>query len=327
MDEYDAFMHQWNVSGCLDNATDNEEICSKILRRYLNNTLPLTFGQQSSTKFQILKGVSISLCSLSILLKFTLMSLHYKDPMKRFRNSSSFLILNFVIADISGASLRLLQNVYKPKDQMIIKITLWLLSAALLCSFGTAMFVAFDRYVAIAFPFQYRAMDRTKRTIVVNTTVWLFSLSLCSILFFIPSIFNSLAPSVVYPVNIFILFAVILVFYSSTHRRFRQQRKQLFNLNTTNQQLRQQKLKTEKNLANTMLLVSFSLILFTTPYMLMFFFIQTNCLSCIMNTHFLEFWLYWPFLFPILYVTNPIIYAWKIPVYRKSLKQLLNTLF
>ena len=211
------------------------------------------------------------------------MLLHYKDPMKRLRNSSSFLILNFVIADISGASLRLLQNVYKPKDQMIIKITSWLLSAALLCSFGTAMFVSFDRYVAIAFPFQYRAMDGTKRTIVVNTTVWLFSLSVCSFLFFIPSIFNSLAPSVVYPVNIFILFAVILVFYTSTHRKFRQQRKQLFTLNTTIQQLRQQKLKTEKNLANTMLLVSFILILFTTPYMLMFFFIQTNCLSCIIN--------------------------------------------
>ena len=299
-------MRQWNVSGYLDNTTDNEEICLKIQRKYLNNTLLLTFGQQSSRKFQILKGVSISLCSLSILLKFTLMSLHYKDPMKRFRNSSSFLILNFVIADISGSSIRLLLNVYKPKDHMIMKITSWLLSAALLCSFLTAMFVSFDRYVAITFPFQYCAMARTKRTIVVNTTVWLFSLSLCSILFFIPSISNSPVPSVIYPVNIFILFAVIVVFYTSTYRTFRQQRKQLFNLNTTNHQLRQQKL-TERNLANTMLLVSFTLILFTTPYMLMFFFIHTNCLSCIMNSHFQEFWSYWPFLFPFLYVTNPII--------------------
>ena len=211
------------------------------------------------------------------------MSLHYKDPMKRFRNSSSFLILNFVIADISGASIRLIQTVFKPKDQMIIMITFWLLSAALLCSFVTAMFISFDRYVAVAFPFKYRATDRTKRTIVINTTVCFFSLSLCSFLFFNPSILNYLAPSVVYPVNIFILFAVILVFYTSTHRKFRQQRKQLFTLNTTIQQLRQQKLKTEKNLANTMLLVSFILILFTTPYMLMFFFIQTNCLSCIIN--------------------------------------------
>ena len=71
MDEYDAFMRQWNVSGYLDNTTDNEEICLKIQRKYLNNTLLLTFGQQSSRKFQILKGVSISLCSLSILLNFT----------------------------------------------------------------------------------------------------------------------------------------------------------------------------------------------------------------------------------------------------------------
>ena len=100
------------------------------------------------------------------------------------------------------------------------------------------------RHVAIALPFKYRAMDRPKRMIIVNTGVWLFSLSLCAILYFVPSISNSFAPNMVYPVNIFILCAIILVFYTSTHRTFRRQRKQLFTLNSTNQQLCQQKLKT-----------------------------------------------------------------------------------
>ena len=315
-----------DVSGCLDNATYNEEICSKILKNALNTTRQ-NFEQHTSTKFEILKGVSISFCSLSILLNITLIMLHYKDPLKRFRSSSSFLILNLAIADFCGASLRLLDIVYKSKNQMTIKIIHWLIEAPLQCSFITAMFVSLDRHVAIAFPFKYRAMDRPKRMIIVNTGVWLFSLSLCAILYFVPSISNSFAPNMVYPVNIFILCAIILVFYTSTHRTFRRQRKQLFTLNSTNQQLCQQKLKTEKNLANTMLLVSFSLILFTTPYMLLYFFTQTKCFSCILNNYFQEFWSYWPSLFTFVYITNPIIYAWKIPNYRKSLKKLLNTLF
>lgn len=321
MDDYDDFLNLYKSSGCLDNATYNEEVCSAIMRDALNDTilrksLPITF--------KILKGFSISFYSLSILLNITLLLLLYKDPLKRFRNSSSFLILNLVVADLSGASISLLHKVYDPKDELAVNILLWFVAATLQCSFCTMMFVSFDRYVAIAFPFRYRVWENPKRTILINIAVWILSLSLSSLLIFIPSVSSQFAPTKAYAANIFILFGIIVVFYTITHRSFRRQQKHLFSMKSINQQLRQQKLRIEKNLANTMLLVSFSLQFFTSPYLVLFLFQEANCLSCIMNAYFQSFWSYWPSLFALYYATNPIIYAWKLQSYRKSLKQLLN---
>ena len=52
-------------------------------------------GQQTSTKFEILKGVSISFCSLSILLNITLIMLHYvTSPSPFHSNIAQWIVPN-----------------------------------------------------------------------------------------------------------------------------------------------------------------------------------------------------------------------------------------
>ena len=314
-------MHRMNLSGCLDSATFNQENCSRIL-----DNLTIGFSQLPKgpiTNRKVMFGITASFHSLAILLNCTLLLLLYKDPLKRFRNSSSYLILNLAVIDLSGASINLFLQISN-LGMSFTKFLLSLVAATTHCSFITLMFVSFDRFLAIAYSLQYRSLVLPKRIIAMILFAWVTSLSLSVLLYFVPQISAHLAGTGFYAVNIFILTGTILAIYPLTYRKFRSQRRQLFSLNSTNQQLRREKLKTEKNLAKTMFLVSLSLILFTSPYLVMFLFVITGCNSCILNKHVLNFWTFYRCFFALHFGLNPVIYAWRLPSYRKSLRILLT---
>lgn len=254
----------------------------------------------------------------------------YKDPLKRFRNASSFLIFSLAIADLSGACLILVIDKFSSEISSILafEILSWLIAATYQCSFITLMFISLDRYLVVTYPLRYRAMARPRRTIaIIIVVVWLVSSSVTCPLFFTPPIKARISVVEIYSANLFIIIGMILTFYPLTYVSFRRQRRQLVSLNSTNQQLRQEKLKTEKNIANTMFLVSLSLIVFTSPYIVMFVFYVTNCQSCILNKHFQKMWTYYQLFIILRFSINPVIYAWRLPNYRKSFQRLITSTY
>lgn len=322
--------------GCFDAVPLSKEKCSQLqeVRKRNGYSYQPPIGENSSIVIEpqniVLTSISFLFYALAILLNCALLLLLYRDPLKRFRNASSFLIFSLAIADLSGACFSLVLDRFSSAEipsTLSNTVLPWLIVATHQCSFITVVSISLDRYLAIAHPFKYRTMVTSKRTITINVVVWIVSLGLSALLFFIPQIEARSNGTEIYVANNYILIAIILPLYPSIHASFRRQRRQLVSLNSTNKRLRQEKIKTEKNLANTTLLVSLSLFFFTSPYLVVFIFHITNCISCILSKTFQTIWTYYRIFIIFRYGINPIIYAWRLPSYRKSFQKLLSSVY
>ena len=169
-------------------------------------------GQHTSTKFEILKGVSISFCSLSILLNITLIMLHYVTSPSPFHSN----IAQWIVP-----------NAWSSSTQVF---GFFRLRHFILCTFNIK-FVCSKH--GLSCQYLYPVCNNSSILHVDSPNI------------------STAAKTVIH----------LKLNQSATLSA-----------------------KTEEILQiPCMLLVSFSLILFTTPYMLLYFFTQTKCFSCILT--------------------------------------------
>ena len=329
MENKTELMDEFRRLGCLNVENKDDPKCKKILDLLMNNESFNNSNHNQSTNvtdYGELTFVVITSYSLGIFLNCLLLWMMYKDPLKRFRTSSSLLLANLAVSDFLGAcfSLGIENEISKnPNYSSSILTSLylpWLVATTAQSSYYIVMLVSFDRYAAIAHPFRYRDFAVTKYTLLVIITAWLFAFAISTPLFFIPDIHRNINPgNKIYAINTFILIAIILVLYPLTHSSLRRQRKQVLTMNGNNNKLRINKLKVEKDFANTMFLVCIALVLFSCPHIVAFYFRTTECNSCITDNNFQTVWQYFRIFIALHFGVNPIIYALRLPCYRESL--------
>ena len=259
----------------------------------------------------------------------------YKDPLKRFRNSTSYFIINLTLADILSTASGITETVIqlKPQDSKIgdtqqnQSLAACIHGIGIQCSLLMVMVFSLDRYIAIAHAYTYEKIVGKKYIVVsVIFLPWCFAITTLPIMYF-----ASLADNVhelltrMLASNFIALSCVTLIVHPRTHWVFLRRMKDLRNSIPNQGHLLEENMKVAKVLATTVLVVSINLIIFILPYFVSFCFYAARCDKCFLNETFLSFWPYYPLLSSIRVTINSVVYAWRLPLYRKSLKAVFAT--
>ena len=96
-----------------------------------------------------------------------------KDPLKCFRNCSSYLIMNNTFSDLSLCVYKFAKYYWRTCTDGLI-VSRWF-AAPLYISFESIFFLALDRCFIVCYPFKYRVFANGKKAMVVVIFQWLFA--------------------------------------------------------------------------------------------------------------------------------------------------------
>ena len=257
----------------------------------------------------------------------------YKDPLKRFRNSTSYFIINLALADLFSTASGITETVIQlnPQDprvgdtQQNQQLAACFNGIGIQCSLLMTMIFSLDRYMAIAHSYTYKNLVALRHVVVMVITLpWCFAFITLPVMYF-ASLANNVHEMLtrILAGNFIALSCVTLTVHPYTHWVFKKRMKELAQSNCNHKQLLEENLKIAKVLTTTVLLVSICLLVFIIPYFVAFCFHVAKCDKCFLNNAFLTFWPYYPLLSSVRVAVNSVVYAWRLPLYRKSLKALL----
>ena len=169
----------------------------------------LEFSNESVYRSLLIIPVLGTISNLLLLVAFI------KDPLKCFRNSGTYLVMNLSASDCLTCLVYLYFVVY-PKPFMIFRFFLPLLASA---SFVSIMSISIDHFLMVAYPMKYRTMMKGKVILLWLAAIWLVS----SI---IPLLTNLSESSVKIGLSAMIIFGGIvvvlsLVMYSCTYYKLK----------------------------------------------------------------------------------------------------------
>ena len=319
-----------------DAAHDSQHVDFKIFENcssahFTYNFSDSRFPRREKTVELVFRILFYSLASFGNCLLLFVM---YKDPLKRFRNATSYFIMNISLADLmsilSGVSEAIIQ--LYPQDpkagdiQKNQKLALCIYGIGIQSSLLMTMLFSLDRYLAIVHAFTYTNIIGNKYAVKIAIFLpWCFSIIVLPVMYY-----ASLAENVnevltrMLAGNFIALSCVTLIVHPYTHWIFVKRLKDLRNSSLSHKELLEEDLKVAKILSSTVLVVSTCLIIFIAPYFVAFCFHVASCDKCFLNNSFLSFWKYYPLLSSVRFMVNSVVYAWRLPLYRKSLTTLLN---
>ena len=114
--------------------------------------------------------VYFTLCTgiLSHLLLFICL---IKDPLKCFRNSATYLIMNLALSDCIVCTLGLMQMIFADADELLT--VGYVSNTAILVSLFSIFSIAIDRYVLTVHPLKHRLFLNGKKIAIWIVSVWL----------------------------------------------------------------------------------------------------------------------------------------------------------
>ena len=281
--------------------------------------LPSQPDRETETAFKLI------IYFLSAIANLLLLHVIYRDPLKRFRNPPSYFIANFTIADLVSIISGICDSIfYLHPEKTSQEIAGCFAAVGLQSSFLIIMLFAIDRYAAIAHPYKYQNFMRKKIVLVILILCpWCFSTIALPVIYFAPAFSSGKTLTKLFAGDVIALTAISLIVHPLTYWTFKRKIKELSSSSYTNKQMRKENLKIAKVLSTTVLVVSVCLITFMSPYVVAFSFILADCNQCLLSHTFVSFWQYYPLLTAIRLMTNSLVYAWRLPLYRESLKALI----
>lgn len=285
-----------------------------------------------ATQEQLVKDViKTTLYVLAILLNFFLLYVIWRDPVKRFRNAPSYTIANLALADMVAAigGLGACVDIFATlRSYAVHKVWACISTAGQQSSFLIISILAFDRYLAISHPYRYRKIFcQNHWSTILNISAWIIAwvISPTVHLLKIPLDKYSLVLYHMYVTNLSILALVTLTLYPLNYWSFLKAQKR----HASPQRFRvksMEDLRLAQQLNLTWMIVASFLLVAMVPYVYMLIISIQNCYSCMLNPIFVKFWAYYQVAFPATLCVNPLIYAWRLPLYRKALRALLTHL-
>lgn len=249
-----------------------------------------------------------------------------RDPLKRFRNSTSYLIGNFAIADLVSIISGICDSIFQlnpKKVQHNYEIAGCFQGIGVQCSFLIITIFAMDRYMAIVHPYKYKNIMNRKFVLIILILVpWCFAIIALPVIYFAPAYGDGRTLTNMFAGDIIALTIITLIVHPLTHWTFKRKIKELSKSSYMNKLILAESLKAAKVLATTVLMVSLCLIIFMSPYLVAFGFNLAGCDKCLLNHAFQSFWKYYPLLVAVRLMANSFVYTWRLPLYRESLKTL-----
>ena len=255
--------------------------------------------------------VILTIGLLSVITNAILLAILYLDPLKRFRTTTSYLIISLTISDFLTGSIACVATF----DSYVAIV---ILHTTILSSTLTIFFMACERLVVVTYPLKAKSLITRRRVGLFIAANWIVSSVLGGVVGGLPEPENSyLRLSLLSIILILVLVLVVIYFmiiWRTKHRpTFSSETMRTRSLRIIQ---REQRLTRVLFLLITVLMVTvvpyFAAIVVLTGYR-----IFSDPLYAPNSVFFIH-----SYFFPVElvnFLVNPIIYAWRLPDYRHSL--------
>lgn len=279
--------------------------------------------------------VKIILYSNAILLNTWLLFVLWRDPIKRFRNSPSFIIANLALADIVAAigGLGTTATIFICKVGCVDRHILFscIQTVGRQSSFLFIALLALDRFFAISHPYRYGTIFGSKICRGLLCCFGWATGSILSPLAYYVELNGEKGQQLVlyqlYVVDITVLAVITAILYPLNYYNY-WRKKRYLRVAVHPVQIMED-LRMAHNLNVVSMIVATVLFIFMAPYAVMLVY-TLDCIPCLINENFQKFWTNYQAAVAVVLFINPIIYAWRLPLYRKSsfvvAKNLLHTI-
>ena len=238
----------------------------------------------------------------------------YKDPLKCFRNSGTYLVMNLSVADCLMCILWLLSNnTSRISSYLILLFFLHWIGGVSSTSITS---ISIDRFLMVASPIKHRVLMKGKVIVLWIAAIWIvncvipLSLNLSDI-----DKTDTSQGLCSFGVIVIIVSSVV---YSSTYYKLKKQSRNIALQNSTEGRAQEIRILQEKRFLKTIIIIAFIAFVCTVPFFVLYLFY--NSLSFIVEDSitFKIFFAVCTFTFHINFAVNPSIYILRLPNYRKA---------
>ena len=259
------------------------------------------------------------ICLCGIIFHVLLLVAFIKDPLKCFRNSATYLVVNLAVCDLTVCLC--IPNMLRTGQRHWIVNIIWQMAAG--GSMVTIFSIGVDRYFMVAFPFKHRSFMRGKKIILLITTIWIISsfglVNNLLISYSIADIFS--VDSINVYIGISLTFGTCLL-YTATSLSLRKQARQLAvhaTLESGSNRTQEIRRLKEKRFLTTILLVACVEVIGIVPFLVLYEVLKADRPNFREQSPALhDIWHAASFLFSVTFAINPLIYFLRLPNYRKT---------
>ena len=249
------------------------------------------------------------ICIFGAISQILLLYAFAKDPIKCFRNSGTYLIANLAIAD-------LLTCLQVPVFCFLPTTWKFLSWASEGVSTFTISSIALDRFLLVAYPLKHRVLMSGKLVVVFSTCIWLICSAVLAKAFYYSE--RSVMNSIIIGMNLLQVTQIVLacLIYGFTYHKLKKQSTG-FALENVPELQRQTRIMKEKQFLTTIIIVACIAFVCVVPASIFYhltalqkvytFRQAAEILDDIFSV-----------LFYINFAVNPLLYAIRLPNYRKT---------
>ena len=233
-----------------------------------------------------------------------------KDPLKCFRNSATYLVMNLSFSDLLTCSFYpflFRGTVIGGLDSYFYTLCF---SNASLASIAS---ISIDRFLIVVYPLQYRQWINGKRMLVWLTVIWLAAFVLPIIQLFYDE------PIVMYLLSTFAFLNIVLsiLMYAVTYSNLKKHSTEIGRQNSTESRAQKIRVIKEKRILKTIILIGSVTFICTVPSLV--YFELNDYLNLAYDTlvHKILYGMF-TLIFNVNFAVNPIIYILRLGNYRKA---------
>ena len=249
----------------------------------------------------------MSICTLGVVLNILLLIAFIKDPLKCFRNSGTYLVMNLSVSDCLTCLILALYHTRKLGFYFIYCVGLWFTTASVL----TITCISIDRLIMVAYPIKHHIFIEGKLMVLWITSIWIISSSIPTVQMLYPNRQNGM-----YLIGMsLIVFSAML--YTATYYKLKKQSKSLALRNSNESRAQEIRIIKEKRFLKTIIIIAAVAFICVVPAMIL---LQTHDEMGLRNGD-LNFKILvktCTFIFYTNFAVNPLIYIVRLPNYRKT---------
>ena len=253
----------------------------------------------------------IPICILGVVSNVLLLVAFIKDPLKCFRNSGTYLVMNLSVSDCLAVVFCSLLHV----ASMTRFPSIWYFFASWFASvsYVSIISISIDRFLIVAYPLKYRTLINGKVITLWMAAIWSVS---CIIPTFL--LFSDFHEKTIFQAHFtFSAIVVILssVMYSSTYYKYKKQSKNIALQNLTESRAQIIRSIKEKRFLKTIIIIASIAFVCVVPSMIVTFVYHSGYVkdSFIATATFLS-----SIPFYTNFAVNPLIYILRLPNYRET---------
>ena len=250
-----------------------------------------------------------------VILNLLLLVAFIKDPLKCFRNSGIYLVMNLAVSDFLTCSVAPFYFAKRNETPITLShaivefLEFWFGGV----SFLSITSISIDRFLMVAHPLKRRFLMKERRIILWLAAIWMVSCIVAG-----SSLFHDRENN---RNNCYIISMILIILsaaiYSLTYHKLKKQSKKVASQNSNESCAQQIRILKEKRFLKTIIIIACIAFVCVVPFMIFFLSYDSlhlsrdNVSSEIIGTAIL-------FIVYINFAVNPLIYLLRLPNYRKT---------